>query len=170
MQRAKDAGCSALVITLDLQVLGQRHKDLKNGLSAPPKITAANFLDMATKWAWGIEMLSAQRRNFGNIVGHVDGVSDMSKLSSWVGEQFDLQLNWDDVKRIKDWWGDKLIIKGILDADDAEMAAKSGAEALIVSNHVGRQLDGAESSIAILPEIVDRVGQDIEIWMDGGIR
>ena len=170
IQRAKVAGCSALMLTLDLQILGQRHKDIKNGLSTPPKLTVKNILDMAMRPRWCMGMLGTSRRSFGNIVGHVDGVSDMSKLSSWVGEQFDLQLNWDDVKRIKDWWGDKLIIKGILDADDAEMAAKSGADALIVSNHGGRQLDGAESSIAILPEIVDRVGQDIEIWMDGGIR
>ena len=170
IQRAKVAGCSALMLTLDLQILGQRHKDIKNGLSTPPKLTVKNILDMAMRPRWCMGMLRTSRRSFGNIVGHVDGVSDMSKLSSWVGEQFDLQLNWDDVKRIKDWWGDKLIIKGILDADDAEIAAKSGADALIVSNHGGRQLDGAESSIAILPEIVDRVGQDIEIWMDGGIR
>ena len=170
IQRAKAASCSALMLTLDLQILGQRHKDIKNGLSTPPKLTVKNILDMAMRPRWCMGMLGTSRRSFGNIVGHVDGVSDMSKLSSWVGEQFDLQLNWDDVKRIKDWWGDKVIIKGILDADDAEMAAKSGADALIVSNHGGRQLDGAESSIAILPEIVDRVGQDIEIWMDGGIR
>ncbi len=170
IDRAKAAGCSALMLTLDLQILGQRHKDIKNGLSTPPKLTLKNILDMVMRPKWCMGMLGTPRRSFGNIVGHVDGVSDMSKLSSWVGEQFDLQLDWDDVKRIKDWWGDKLIIKGILDADDAEIAAKSGADALIVSNHGGRQLDGAESSIAILPEIVDRVGQDIEIWMDGGIR
>lgn len=170
INRAKAAGCSALMLTLDLQILGQRHKDIKNGLSTPPKITMKNILDMAMCPRWCLKMASTSRRSFGNIVGHVDGVSDMSKLSSWVSEQFDLQLDWDDVTRIKDWWGGKLIIKGILDADDAEMAAKTGADALIVSNHGGRQLDGAESSIAVLPEIVSRVGKDIEIWMDGGIR
>ena len=170
IDRAKAAGCSALMLTLDLQILGQRHKDIKNGLTTPPKLTVKNILDMAIRPRWCMGMLGTPRRSFGNIVGHVEGVSDMTKLSSWVGEQFDLQLDWDDVKRIKDWWGGKLIIKGILDADDAEMAAKSGADALIVSNHGGRQLDGAESSVAILPEVVDRVAEDIEVWMDGGIR
>ena len=170
IDRAKAAGCSALMLTLDLQILGQRHKDIKNGLTTPPKLTVKNILDMAVRPRWCMGMLGTPRRSFGNIVGHVEGVSDMSKLSAWVGEQFDLKLDWDDVKRIKEWWGGKLIIKGILDADDADMAARSGADALIVSNHGGRQLDGAESSIAVLPEIVDRVGGDIEIWMDGGIR
>ena len=170
INRAKAAGCSALMLTLDLQILGQRHKDIKNGLTTPPKLTVKNILDMAIRPRWCMGMLGTPRRSFGNIVGHVEGVSDMTKLSSWVGEQFDLQLDWDDVKRIKDWWGGKLIIKGILDADDAELAAQSGADALIVSNHGGRQLDGAESSIAILPEVVSRAGSDIEVWMDGGIR
>ncbi len=170
MQRAKDAGCSALVITLDLQVLGQRHKDLKNGLSAPPKITPANFLDMATKWAWGIEMLSAQRRDFGNIVGHVKGVSDSTSLSSWTAEQFDPQLDWKDVKEIRDMWDGKVILKGILDEEDAKLALNVGADAIIVSNHGGRQLDGAESSIRILPKILDAVGEKLEVHMDGGIR
>ena len=168
--RAKAAGCSALMLTLDLQILGQRHKDLKNGLSTPPKLTVKNIANMATKPRWCLGMLGTKNRQFGNIHGHVDGVSNLSSLSSWVSEQFDLQLDWDDVARIKDWWGGKLIIKGILDAEDAKMAAQSGADALIVSNHGGRQLDGADSSIAILPEIVEAVGADIEIWMDGGIR
>ena len=170
VDRAKAAGCSALMLTLDLQILGQRHKDLKNGLSTPPKLTLRNIADMATKPKWCLNMLGTNRRQFGNIHGHVDGVSDMSSLGSWVSEQFDLKLDWDDVKRIKDWWGGKLIIKGILDAEDAKLAAKSGADALIVSNHGGRQLDGADSSIAILPEVVAAVGDDIEVWMDGGIR
>ena len=170
VDRAKAAGCSALMLTLDLQILGQRHKDLKNGLSTPPKLTLRNIADMATKPKWCLNMLGTNRRQFGNIHGHVEGVSDMSSLGSWVSEQFDLKLDWDDVKRIKDWWGGKLIIKGILDAEDAKLAAKSGADALIVSNHGGRQLDGADSSIAILPEVVAAVGDDIEVWMDGGIR
>ena len=168
--RAKAAGCSALMLTLDLQILGQRHKDIKNGLSSPPKLTLKNILDMAMRPRWCMNMLQTPRRTFGNIVGHVDGVSDTSRLSAWVGEQFDLQLNWDDVERIRDWWGGKLILKGILDAEDATMAAKTGADALIVSNHGGRQLDGAESSIAMLSEIEAAVGKDIEVWMDGGIR
>ena len=170
IERAKAAGCSALMLTLDLQILGQRHKDLKNGLSTPPKLTLKNIMNMATKPRWCLGMLGTKRRHFGNIHGHVTGVSDMSSLSSWVSEQFDLQLDWDDVKRIKDWWGGKLILKGILDAEDAKMAVASGADALIVSNHGGRQLDGADSSIAVLPEIVEAVGHDIEVWMDGGIR
>ena len=170
VDRAKAAGCSALMLTLDLQILGQRHKDLKNGLSTPPKPTLKTMMNLATKPRWCLGMLGTKRRQFGNIHGHVTGVSDMSSLSSWVSEQFDLQLDWDDVKRIKEWWGGKLIIKGILDAEDAKMAAQSGADALIVSNHGGRQLDGADSSIAILPEVVAAVGDEIEVWMDGGIR
>ena len=170
IERAKAAQCSALMLTLDLQILGQRHKDIKNGLSTPPKITIKNIIDMAMRPRWCLGMLGTPRRSFGNIVGHVDGVSDMSKLSSWVSEQFDLQLDWDDVARIKDWWGGKLIIKGILDTEDARMAARSGADALIVSNHGGRQLDGADSSISLLPEIAAEVGRDISVWMDGGIR
>ena len=170
VDRAKAAGCSALMLTLDLQILGQRHKDLKNGLSTPPKLTLKTMANLATKPRWCLKMLGTNRRQFGNIHGHVQGVSNMSSLSSWVSEQFDLRLDWDDVKRIKDWWGGKLIIKGILDAEDAKMAAKSGADALIVSNHGGRQLDGADSAIAILPEVVAAVGDEIEVWMDGGIR
>ena len=168
--RAKAAGCSALMLTLDLQIMGQRHKDLKNGLTAPPRLTLKNIANMATKPRWCMGMLATNRRKFGNIHGHVSGVKDMSSLTSWVADQFDLRLDWDDVKRIKDWWGGKLIIKGILDAEDATLAAQSGADALIVSNHGGRQLDGADSSIAVLPEVVEAVSKDIEIWMDGGIR
>ena len=170
VERAKAAGCSALMLTLDLQILGQRHKDIKNGLSTPPKLTIKNIADMARKPRWCLGMLGTKNYQFGNIHGHVEGVSNLSSLSSWVSEQFDLCLDWDDVKRIKDWWGGKLIIKGILDAEDARHAAKSGADALIVSNHGGRQLDGADSAISLLPEIVAAVGNDIEIWMDGGIR
>jgi L-lactate dehydrogenase (cytochrome) len=170
IERAKDANCSALVLTLDLQILGQRHKDLKNGLSAPPKMTLANLIDIATKPRWALGMLGTQRRQFGNIVGHVKGVSDMSKLSEWTASQFDPALNWNDVEWIKKRWGGKLILKGIQDPEDARLALNSGADALIVSNHGGRQLDGAESSIQCLPAIVDAVGKHIEIHMDGGVR
>ena len=170
IDRAKAAGCSALMLTVDLQILGIRHKDVKNGLSTPPRLTLKNIIDMARRPRWCMGMLGTKNRSFGNIVGHADGVSDMRSLTSWVGEQFDLQLDWDDVARIKDWWGGKLILKGILDAEDAKLAVKSGADALVVSNHGGRQLDGANSSISILPEVVDAVGKDIEVWMDGGIR
>ena len=168
--RAKAAKCSALVLTLDLQILGQRHKDLKNGLSAPPKLTLANLLNMTTKPRWCLGMLGTKRRQFGNIVGHVTGVDDMSSLSSWTASQFDPRLSWDDVKWIKDQWGGKLILKGILDEEDARLAVASGADALIVSNHGGRQLDGALSSIAKLGPIVDAVGGKIEVHFDGGIR
>lgn len=170
IERAKRANCSALVLTLDLQILGQRHKDLKNGLSAPPKMTLANILDIATKPRWALGMLGTPRRQFGNIVGHVKGVSDMSKLSEWTASQFDPALNWNDVEWIKKLWGGKLILKGIQDPEDARLALNSGADALIVSNHGGRQLDGAESSIQCLPAIVDAVGKQIEVHMDGGIR
>ena len=170
IERAKAAKCSALVLTLDLQILGQRHKDLKNGLSAPPKLTIANMIDMATKPRWCLGMAMTPRRTFGNIVGYATGVGNMASLSSWTAEQFDPGLNWDDVQWIKKLWGGKLIIKGILDEQDARLAADSGADALIVSNHGGRQLDGAVSSIKALPGIVDAVGKDIEVWMDGGIR
>lgn len=168
--RAKAAGCSALVLTLDLQILGQRHKDLINGLSAPPKLTLKNIVNMATKprWAWG--MLRTSRRGFGNIVGHVSGVDDMSSLSSWTADQFDPALDWDAVQWVKQQWGGPLIIKGILDVADARLAAQSGADALVVSNHGGRQLDGAPSSIRVLPEIVDAVGSQIEVHLDGGVR
>jgi L-lactate dehydrogenase (cytochrome) len=170
IDRAKAAECSALVLTLDLQILAQRHKDLKNGLSAPPKLTLTNIADIAGKPRWWMGMLGAKRRTFGNIVGHAKGVKDLSALSSWTAEQFDPTLNWDDVKRIKDRWGGKLILKGIMDSEDAELAAKSGADALIVSNHGGRQLDGAQSSISALPEVVRTVGNRIEVLMDGGVR
>jgi L-lactate dehydrogenase (cytochrome) len=170
IDRAKAAGCDALVLTLDLQILGQRHKDLKNGLSAPPKLTLANIVNMMTKPRWCLGMLGTQRRQFGNIVGHVKGVSDMANLSAWTAEQFDPQLNWGDVEWIKRRWGGKLIIKGIIDPEDAKLAADSGADALIVSNHGGRQLDGAQSSIEALPAIVDAVGSRIEVHLDGGIR
>jgi L-lactate dehydrogenase (cytochrome) len=170
IDRAKAARCGALMLTLDLQIIGQRHKDLKNGLSAPPKPTLANILNLMTKPRWGLGMLGTKRRQFGNIVGHVQGISDMSSLGAWTAEQFDPALNWDDVEWIKKRWGGKLILKGILDAEDARLAADSGADALVVSNHGGRQLDGAPSSIAALPAIVDAVGSRIEVWMDGGIR
>ena len=170
IDRAKAAHCGALVLTLDLQILGQRHKDLKNGLSAPPKLTLKNMINIASKPRWALGMLGTPRRQFGNIVGHVTGVADMSSLSSWTASQFDPGLNWGDVEWIKKRWGGKLILKGIQDVDDAHMAVQSGADALIVSNHGGRQLDGAQSSIEALPAIVDAVGQNIEVHMDGGIR
>lgn len=170
IDRAKAAGCSALVLTLDLQILGQRHKDIKNGLSAPPRPTLRNLIDLAFKPRWCLGMLGTRRRTFGNIVGHAKGVTDLSSLSSWTAEQFDPRLSWDDVEWIKRRWGGKLILKGILDAEDARLAAESGADALIVSNHGGRQLDGAVSSISALPAIAEAVGSRIEVWMDGGIR
>ena len=170
IDRARAARCSALVLTLDLQVLGQRHKDLRNGLSAPPKLTIANIINMATRPRWVAGMLGTKRRGFGNIVGHATSVSDMSSLSAWTQQQFDLSLSWKDVEWIRQRWGGKLIIKGIMDAEDARLAVASGADALIVSNHGGRQLDGAQSSIEALPAIVDAVGADIEVHMDGGIR
>ena len=170
IDRAKAANCGALVLTLDLQILGQRHKDLKNGLSAPPKLTLKNMLNIATKPRWALGMLGTPRRQFGNIVGHVSGVGDMSSLSSWTASQFDPALNWGDVEWIKNRWGGKLILKGIQDVQDAQLAVRSGADALIVSNHGGRQLDGAQSSIEALPAIVDAVGQQIEVHMDGGVR
>jgi L-lactate dehydrogenase (cytochrome) len=170
IDRAKAANCSALVLTLDLQILGQRHKDLKNGLSAPPKLTIANIINMMTKPRWCLGMAGTPRRSFGNIVGHASDVSDMSSLSSWTSQQFDLALSWKDVEWVKQRWGGKLIIKGIMDQEDARLAVESGADALIVSNHGGRQLDGALSSIRALPAIVDAVGRHIEVHMDGGIR
>ena len=170
IERARAARCSALVLTLDLQVLGQRHKDLRNGLSAPPKPTLATMLNLMTKPRWCLGMLGTRRRGFGNIVGHAKSVSDMSSLSAWTAQQFDPALSWDDVEWIKRRWGGKLIIKGIMDPDDARLAAASGADALIVSNHGGRQLDGAQSSIEALPPIVEAVGKQIEVHMDGGVR
>ncbi len=170
IERAREAGCDALVLTLDLQILGQRHKDLKNGLSAPPKLTPASIANMMTKVTWGLNMAKTKRRFFGNIVGHAKGVENASSLSSWTAEQFDPRLDWDKVRRIKEKWGGKLILKGILDAEDARMALQIGADAIVVSNHGGRQLDGALSSIRMLPEIVDEVGSQVEVHMDGGIR
>ena len=170
IERARAANCSALVITLDLQILGQRHKDLKNGLSAPPKLTIANMINIATKPRWALGMLGTSRREFGNIVGHVKGVENMSSLSAWTAQQFDPRLNWGDVEWIKKRWGGKIILKGIQDVEDARLAVESGADAMIVSNHGGRQLDGAQSSIEALPAIVDAVGSKIEVHMDGGIR
>ncbi len=170
IDRAKAAKCDALVLTLDLQILGQRHKDLKNGLSAPPKLTLANIANMMTKPRWCLGMLGTQRRQFGNIVGHVKGVTDMANLGAWTAQQFDPRLNWGDVEWIKKRWGGKLILKGIQDVEDARLAVESGADALIVSNHGGRQLDGAQSSIEALPAIAAEVGSRIEVHMDGGIR
>ena len=170
IQRAKDANVSALVITLDLQILGQRHKDLKNGLSAPPKLTLKTMANLATKWSWGIGMLGAKRRGFGNIVGHVKGISDTSSLGSWTAEQFDPSLDWDKIAKLKEQWGGKVILKGILDAEDAKMALKVGADAIVVSNHGGRQLDGALSSIRVLPSILEAVGDQIDVHLDSGIR
>jgi len=170
VERARAARCSALMLTLDLQILGQRHKDLKNGLAAPPKPTLANMINLATKPRWCLGMLGTRRHQFGNIVGHVKGVQDMGSLSDWTSRQFDPTLNWEDVQWIRKRWDGKLILKGIMDVEDARMAAQSGADALIVSNHGGRQLDGAPSSIEALPPIVDAVGSRIEVWMDGGIR
>ncbi len=170
IDRAKAANVSALQLTLDLQILGQRHKDIKNGLTAPPKPTLANLINLATKPRWCLGMLGTKRRSFGNIVGHAKNVSDVSSLSSWTAEQFDPRLNWGDVEWVKKRWGGKLILKGIMDAEDARHAADTGADALIVSNHGGRQLDGAPSSISALPAIAEAVGKDIEVWMDGGIR
>ena len=170
IERARSANCSALVLTLDLQINSQRHKDLKNGLSVPPKLTLANALNMVSKLGWGLGMLSTQRRGFGNIVGHVPGIEDMGSVSQWVASQLDPTLNWNDVAWIKKRWGGKLILKGIQDVEDARLAVSTGADALIVSNHGGRQLDGADSSIRALPAIVAAVGKEIEVHMDGGIR
>ena len=170
IERARAANCSALVITLDLQILGQRHKDLKNGLSAPPKLTIPNIINIASKPRWALGMLGTSRREFGNIVGHVKGVENMGSLSAWTAQQFDPRLNWGDVEWIKKRWGGKIILKGIQDVEDARLAVESGADAMIVSNHGGRQLDGAQSSIEALPAIVDAVGKQIEVHMDGGIR
>ena len=170
IERARVARCSALVLTLDLQVIGQRHKDLKNGLTAPPKPTLANMINLATKPRWCLGMLGTKRRTFGNLVGHVKGVSDMNSLSAWTNEQFDPTLSWADVEWVKKQWGGKLILKGIMVAEDAPLAVDSGADAIVVSNHGGRQLDGAPSSIEALPPIVDAVGSKTEVWMDGGIR
>jgi isopentenyl diphosphate isomerase/L-lactate dehydrogenase-like FMN-dependent dehydrogenase len=168
--RAKAARCSALVLTLDLQVIGQRHKDLKNGLTAPPRPTIANIINLLTKPRWCLGMAGTQRHTFGNLVGHVKAVTNMNSLASWTNEQFDPTLSWADVQWVKEQWGGKLILKGIQDLEDAHLAVASGADAIVVSNHGGRQLDGAPSSISALPEIAQAVGDKIEVWMDGGIR
>jgi len=170
IERCKVAQCSALVLTLDLQVIGQRHKDIKNGLSAPPRPTLRNILNLLTKPRWCMGMAGTSRRSFGNLIGHVKNVSDMSSLAAWTNEQFDPRLSWPDIEWVKKQWGGKLILKGIMDAEDARLAVQSGADAIVVSNHGGRQLDGAPSSIRTLPGIVAAVGSDIEVWMDGGIR
>jgi L-lactate dehydrogenase (cytochrome) len=170
VERARAANCAALMITLDLQIMGQRHKDVRNGLSAPPKPTLRNIINLMQKPAWCLGMLGTKRRQFGNIVGHVKGVKDMSSLADWTISQFDASLSWDDVKEIRKQWGGKVIIKGILDAEDARAAVNVGADAIVVSNHGGRQLDGALSSITALPAIVDAVGDKAEVWMDSGIR
>ncbi len=170
IERCKTARCSALVLTLDLQVIGQRHKDLKNGLTAPPRPTLKNIINLALKPRWCLGMLGTRRHTFGNLVGHVKGVSDMSSLAAWTNEQFDPRLSWTDVEWVKQQWGGKLILKGIMDVEDARLAVAAGADALVVSNHGGRQLDGAPSSIEALPAIVAAVGDQTEVWMDGGIR
>ena len=170
IQRAKDAKCSALVLTLDLQVIGQRHKDIKNGLTAPPRPTLANIINLMTKPQWCLGMAGTRRHTFRNLVGHVKGVSDMNSLAAWTNEQFDPRLSWADVDWVKQQWGGKLILKGIMEVEDARLAAQHGADAIVVSNHGGRQLDGAPSSIRALPAIVDAVGSQTEVWMDGGIR
>jgi L-lactate dehydrogenase (cytochrome) len=170
IERAIAAKCSALVLTVDLQVIGQRHQDIKNGMTVPPKITLGNMIDLMSKPAWGFRMLGAKRRVFGNIAGHVKGAEGIVSLSKWTASQFDPTLNWGDVEWVKNEWGGKLILKGIQDVEDARLAVRSGADALVVSNHGGRQLDGALSSIRSLPPIVDAVGDKIEVWMDGGIR
>ena len=170
IQRAKDAKCSALVVTLDLQILGQRHKDIHNGLTIPIRPTVGNIVNLATKWRWIAGMARTKRHQFGNIVGHIDGISNMSSLSVWAAESFDPKLNWEEVKDIKKMWGGPLILKGILDAEDAKMALQVGADAIVVSNHGGRQLDGALSSIRVLPSIMDAVGDKIEVHLDSGIR
>ena len=170
IERARAAKCSALILTLDLQVIGQRHKDLKNGLTAPPRPTIANIINLMTKPRWCLGMMGTRRHTFGNLVGHVKEVTDMKSLSSWTHEQFDPRLSWADVAWVKAQWGGKLILKGIQDVEDAKLAVASGADAIVVSNHGGRQLDGAQSSIEALPPIVAAVGDQIEVWMDGGIR
>lgn len=168
--RVKAAGCSTLVLTADLQIIGQRHKDIKNGLSTPPKPTLSNLINLATKPRWCYGMAQTKRRTFGNIVGHAKNVSNMSSLSSWTAEQFDQKLSWDDVAWVQEQWGGKLIIKGIMEVDDAQRAAQCGADALVISNHGGRQLDGAPSTISVLPEIVEAVGDKLEVYLDSGVR
>ncbi|GAB2899100.1 L-lactate dehydrogenase LldA [Paraburkholderia jirisanensis] len=170
IDRAKAAGCDALILTLDLSVLGNRFKDAKNGLSTPPKLTLSSITNMLTKPRWCMGMVRTHRRNLGNIIGHAKGVGDVHSLAAWVGQQLNPCLSWHDIEWIKERWGGKLVIKGILDADDAQTAVAAGVDAIIVSNHGGRQLDGAPASVSVLPEIVDRVGGEIEVWIDSGIR
>ena len=170
IKRAKEANCSALMITLDLQVMGQRHRDIKNGLSVPPKINLPNILNLITKPKWCLGMLGTKNRKFGNIVGHVKGVKDMSSLAEWTVNQFDPTLCWDDVLELRKKWSGKIVLKGIMDKEDAKAALNIGADAIIVSNHGGRQLDGASSSVSALPKILDIVQDKCEIWVDGGIR
>ncbi len=170
MERARKAGCSAIVITLDLQLMGQRHMDIKNGLSAPPKPTLKNMINLSTKWRWGLGMLGTKRRTFRNVIGHAKGVSDPSSLSSWVAEALDPSLDWDRVKKLMDMWGGKVILKGIMDVEDAKKAVELGADAIVVSNHGGRQLDGTISSLRALPDIVAAVGDKVEVHFDSGIR
>jgi L-lactate dehydrogenase (cytochrome) len=170
IERAGAAKCSALVLTVDLQVIGQRHRDIRNGMTVPPEIRIENLIDIATKPAWALSVLRGKRKTFGNIAGHYPGMANVTVLSKWIAEQFDASLSWKDVEWIKSLWPGKLILKGILDAEDARMAVKTGAAAMVVSNHGGRQLDGASSSIAMLPTIADAVGSDIEVMFDGGIR
>lgn len=170
MDRARNAGCSAIVITLDLQLMGQRHQDIKNGLSAPPKPTLKNLINLSTKWRWGLGMLGTKRRTFRNVIGHTKGVSDPASLSSWVAEALDPSLDWDRVKKLMDMWGGKVILKGIMDVEDAQKAVELGADAIVVSNHGGRQLDSTTSSIKALPAILEAVGDKIEVHLDSGIR
>jgi L-lactate dehydrogenase (cytochrome) len=170
LSRAAEAKCNALVLTVDLQVLGQRHRDIKNGMTVPPEIRIKNIIDIATKPAWALSILAGKSKTFGNLAGHVQGMENVNSLAAWIGQQFDPALSWRDVEWIKSIWPGKLILKGILDVEDARTAVKLGADAIVVSNHGGRQLDGASSSIAMLPKVADAVGNDIELLFDGGIR
>ncbi|MDC3409396.1 alpha-hydroxy-acid oxidizing protein [bacterium] len=170
IERAKAANCSALVLTLDLQIIGQRHKDIKNQMTAPPRLTLANLINMATKPRWCMGMLATRRHSFGNIVGHAKGVENLTSLSEWSAEQLDPALSWDDVAWVQEQWGGKLILKGIMDREDAAIAAGLGVDAIIVSNHGGRQLDGAPASMDVLAGVIEAVAQRCEVWLDGGIR
>ena len=170
IERAKAAGCSALVLTLDLQIQGQRHRDLKNGLAVPPRLTLGTALDVMTKPGWALNLMTSKRRSFGNLQGRIKNADSLTTLSQWIAGQFDPTLSWKDVEWVKNLWGGPLVLKGILDVEDAKIAARSGADAIVVSNHGGRQLDGAVSSIRALPEIAAAVGDQIDVWFDGGIR
>jgi len=170
VERAKAAGCSALVLTLDLQIQGQRHRDLKNGLAVPPKLTLGTALDIMMKPGWALNVLRGKRKSFGNLEGRIPDAKSLATLSQWIAGQFDPTLSWKDVEWVKNLWGGKLVLKGVLDAEDAKIAAQSGADAIVVSNHGGRQLDGTMSSIRALPDVVDAVGDRTEVWFDGGIR